>query len=100
MKCTVVGCNDYAIYVSATIICRLELRSDAAVVVVRHFGRDGLCCDAQRCVCFHQQRPKNSIEIKRLLPERADLFLFKNDNYTKPKHRNNKQNVTRMLFTV
>ncbi len=41
------------------------------------------------------------IDLKRLLSKR--LFLFQNDNYTKTKHGNNKQNSTMLtcrLFNV
>ncbi len=40
------------------------------------------------------------IDLQRLLSEETDLLLFKNGNYAKTKHGNNKQNVTRMLFDV
>ncbi len=42
-------------------------------------------------------------DLKRLLFERPDLLLFKNDNYTKTKYNNNKQNSTNLtprLFKV
>ncbi len=66
---------------------------------VKHLNHSGTA----EFVYTSKERRTAGEHLKILLSERPDLFLFENDNYTKTKHGNNRQNatnLTRRLFNV